>query len=58
MNDTIVKLKPIADMQDENIKFYIDTYQRGYRWSENQVKDLLDDIYEFSQMPNKPEELF
>lgn len=58
MNDTIVKLKTIADMQDENIKFYIDTYQRGYRWSENQVKDLLDDIYEFSQMPNKPEDLF
>lgn len=48
MNDTIVKLKTIADLQNETTKFYIDAYQRGYRWSENEVRDLLDDIREFS----------
>ncbi|STQ91375.1 DUF262 domain-containing protein [Iodobacter fluviatilis] len=29
--------------------FYIPAYQRGYRWGASQVKDLLDDIWEFSQ---------
>ncbi|MCF0220902.1 MAG: DUF262 domain-containing protein, partial [Fibrobacter sp.] len=28
-------------------KFYIPCYQRGYRWTEQQVKDLLDDIQGF-----------
>ena len=27
--------------------FYIPTYQRGYRWNEQQVIDLLEDVYEF-----------
>ena len=30
-----------------NKKFYIPTYQRGYRWDVQQVEDLLDDLYEF-----------
>jgi hypothetical protein len=29
--------------------FYIPAYQRGYRWGQIQVKELLDDIWEFSQ---------
>lgn len=28
-------------------KFFIPSYQRGYRWTEQQVKDLLNDIKEF-----------
>jgi hypothetical protein len=28
-------------------RFYIPSYQRGYRWANHQVKDLLDDIWEF-----------
>ena len=48
MSDTYVKLKTIADLQNESAKFYIDAYQRGYRWTENEVRDLLDDIREFS----------
>ena len=58
MNNTIVVLKSIADMVEENISFYIDAYQRGYRWSGNEVKALLEDIHEFSQMPQRPEDLF
>ncbi len=30
-------------------QFYIPAYQRGYRWSKLQVRELLDDIWEFSQ---------
>lgn len=48
-NSTEVKLKTIADIENENVKFYIDAYQRGYRWTEAEVRDLLDDIHEFSQ---------
>ena len=48
MSDTIVKLKTIADLQTESASFFIDAYQRGYRWTENEVRDLLDDIREFS----------
>ncbi len=29
--------------------FYIPAYQRGYRWTKRQVKDLLKDILEFSE---------
>jgi hypothetical protein len=28
--------------------FFIPSYQRGYRWDEQQIKDLLDDIYSFA----------
>ena len=44
-----VCLKTIADLQIEETKFYIDAYQRGYRWSKNEVYALLEDIREFSQ---------
>ena len=35
-----------------NKKFYIPTYQRGYRWDIQQVKDLLNDLYEFKNSAN------
>lgn len=40
-------LKTVYELLGEN--FYIPAYQRGYRWKEGQVKDLLNDIWEFSQ---------
>lgn len=48
-SNTEVKLKTIADIENENVAFYIDAYQRGYRWTEAEVRNLLEDIYEFSQ---------
>ncbi len=48
-NSTEVTLKTIAEMENEKVKLYIDAYQRGYRWTEAEVRDLLDDIHEFSQ---------
>jgi transcriptional regulator of NAD metabolism len=44
MNNKI-ELKSINDLLELN--FYIPSYQRGYRWNKQQVKDLLEDIQEF-----------
>lgn len=46
-NNNKLCLKTIYELLGE--KFYIPAYQRGYRWSAIQVKELLDDIWEFSQ---------
>jgi hypothetical protein len=45
MTDNKIELKSIGDLSGMN--FFIPSYQRGYRWTEQQVKDLLDDIQEF-----------
>lgn len=58
MSDTTVKLKTIADLQNEETKFFIDAYQRGYRWTENEVRDLLDDIREFSHSKRQDDSTF
>jgi hypothetical protein len=55
MNNQI-SLKKINDILELN--FFIPSYQRGYRWTEQQVKDLLNDIWEFSNKPNKQQEEF
>ena len=48
-------LKPIADLLDVNCHFFIPSYQRGYRWGENEVKDLLDDISGFARNAQRGE---
>ncbi|HIP34264.1 MAG TPA: DUF262 domain-containing protein [Bacteroidia bacterium] len=35
--------------------FFIPSFQRGYRWGDNQVDDLLEDIWEFFNISNKDE---
>lgn len=45
MSDATICLKPINDLLKE--KFYVPSYQRGYRWTELQVEDLLNDLWEF-----------
>lgn len=40
-------LRKIEDILDST--FSIPAYQRGYRWSEREVKALLDDIWDFKQ---------
>jgi len=44
-NDSKLILKPVTDLLSE--KFFIPSYQRGYRWTDRQVKNLLDDIWNF-----------
>ena len=34
-------------------RFVVPTYQRGLRWSKEEVKTLLDDLYEFTLPENK-----
>lgn len=43
-----MELKTIKDLLD--YKFKVPSYQRGYRWEETQVKALLDDILDFSNL--------
>jgi uncharacterized protein with ParB-like and HNH nuclease domain len=41
-----LELKTVNELCD--YKFLVPSYQRGYRWNEEQVLDLLNDINEFS----------
>jgi len=41
--------KPIAELLGLN--FFIPSYQRGYRWTDREVEDLLDDINAFTPVP-------
>lgn len=45
MTENQIELKSVGELL--GMKFFIPSYQRGYRWTEQQVKDLLDDIEEF-----------
>lgn len=53
MIDSLIKLRPINSLIGE--RFYVPSYQRGYRWTERQVVDLLDDIWQFSTERDKDE---
>ena len=44
--------KSVRDIIDKKINFTVPSNQRGYRWDERNVKDLLDDLLEFMQDPN------
>ena len=44
--ENLLQLKTIDDLTD--MTFFVPAYQRGYRWGESQVIDLLNDINEFN----------
>ena len=48
-----LRLRNINDLLKE--RFYIPSYQRGYRWDKAQIEDLLEDIWEFSRIGGKQE---
>ena len=48
MPETQVSLKTLADLQRDSASFTVDVYQRGFRWTRAEVRDLLDDVREFS----------
>lgn len=50
MAENKIELKSVNELL--GMKFFIPSYQRGYRWTEQQVKDLLNDVNEF-----EPQEL-
>lgn len=43
---TFIDMKSVSQLED--YRFYIPNYQRGYRWAEQQVKELLEDLWEFT----------
>ncbi len=55
MENYNISLKTIYDLLKNN--FFIPSYQRGYRWTEQQVTELLNDINEFEpkEIPNTNE---
>lgn len=54
--DNTIKLFSISELLEKN--FFIPSYQRGYRWTKQQVEDLLNDIYAFAKKPNKSSKEF
>ena len=54
MAENKLDLLTIYDLiKEKPFDFYIPSYQRGYRWTNTQVTDLLDDIYEFTNRKKK-----
>ena len=52
-------LLPINDLiKEKPFAFYIPYYQRGYRWTDRQVIDLLDDIREFINKKDRTKDEF
>lgn len=48
--------KTIFELRDYH--FYIPDYQRGYRWSIQQVTELLDDIWDFLKNKKSSNEFY
>lgn len=51
MENNVIELKSINDLL--GCKFYIPSYQRGYRWTELQMTELLNDLWDFKQKISK-----
>lgn len=51
-------IKPIGELAKDKFVFEIPSYQRGYRWETKQVKDLLDDIFEFVTKEDRGDSYF
>lgn len=51
-----IELKSVNELL--GMKFFIPSYQRGYRWTEQQVSDLLNDIWAFSKKKKQENEFY
>ena len=56
MAENKIELKSVRELL--GMKFFIPNYQRGYRWTEQQVLDLLNDIRDFSFIKRKDYEYY
>jgi hypothetical protein len=56
MEENNIELKSVQDLF--GMEFHIPNYQRGYRWTEQQVKDLLNDIWEFHKKEKSETEFY
>jgi hypothetical protein len=57
MSDVDISVKPVhellLDASGAPIRYRIAAYQRGYRWTPQQVTQLLEDILEFTKRPDQ-----
>ena len=51
INTTAPKMISIRKLNES--KFEIPVYQRGFRWTRQQIKELIDDLYELSKDANR-----
>lgn len=63
MSEQQIALKSVNELRvsesGECVRYFIPDYQRGFRWSPLQVRQLVDDIREFTQRRNpQPEEFY
>ena len=49
MSTNVIDLVALKELFEKH--FFIPDYQRGYRWTKQQVVDLLEDLNEFDQEP-------
>ena len=56
-NCNIIKQVKVSDLLDDRL-FFIPSYQRGYRWTKQQVYDLCNDLLEYTLKGNKSPESF
>ncbi|MDL2210484.1 DUF262 domain-containing protein [Desulfovibrio sp. OttesenSCG-928-O18] len=46
-DNATIRLMPVRDLLDK--QFVIPKYQRGYRWGRQEIRELLDDIYDYAR---------
>src|SRR5687768_11344226 len=56
MSEASISLRPVNDLLRE--RFYVPSYQRGFRWTEQQATELLNDIWEFHSHCEKKEQFY
>lgn len=49
MKSIPLSTKSVGEVVDQNARFFIPSYQRGYRWDREQVEALLNDLAEFEK---------
>ena len=52
MSNVILEAKPIGNIKGN---FFVPKYQRGYRWTDSQVKTLMSDLWENCNQETKKE---
>ena len=58
MQGVLLSSKSIRDLMKLENPFYIPSYQRGYRWTDIQVKELLEDLKEFMLQKQSRDEVY
>ncbi len=62
MCDQQISLRSVDELRldeaGQAIRYFIPAYQRGYRWSPTQVRQLLEDLREFTLRNPPPEEFY